>query len=68
MTFSHNNFHWIIFKEKSANLSQLWRNAAELNLRSGQPEVAARSLEEVLKSDPKNVITLAQLVISYSKV
>jgi len=49
------------------NLSALWRHAADLHLRSGQAQIAANSLEELLKVNPKDVKTLAQLIIAYAQ-
>ena len=45
----------------------VWRKAAEFHLKGDEPSVAAKSLEELLKSDPKDKTTLAQLVLAYAK-
>merc|ERR1712228_439942 len=39
----------------------------EFHLKGDEPSVAAKSLEELLKSDPKDKTTLAQLVLAYAK-
>ncbi|KAL1110095.1 hypothetical protein AAG570_008172 [Ranatra chinensis] len=55
-------------KNKTAgDLSALWRQAADLHLRGGQPEDAANSLEELFKINPKDSTTLAQLIIAYAQ-
>lgn len=57
-------------KQKSANpedMKLVWRKAAEFHLKGDEPSVAAKSLEELLKSDPKDKTTLAQLVLAYAK-
>ncbi|BES96309.1 unnamed protein product [Nesidiocoris tenuis] len=51
----------------AGDLSALWRHAADLHLRSGQPEIAAASLEELLKINPNDTVTLAQLIIAYAQ-
>lgn len=45
----------------------MWRQAANFHLRGGEAETAASSLEELLKINPKDEKTLAQLVIAYAK-
>lgn len=52
---------------KSGDLSALWRQAADFHLRSGEPQVAANSLEELRRINPGDNKTLAQLVIAYSQ-
>lgn len=47
-------------------VSALWRQAADFHLRGGEPQVAAQSLEELLRLHPSDNKTLAQLVIAYS--
>ncbi|XP_071447805.1 signal recognition particle subunit SRP72 [Hetaerina americana] len=54
-------------KAGGADLRLLWRHAADFHLRSGDAAVAARSLEELLRIDPKDTKTMAQLVIAFSK-
>ena len=46
----------------------MWRQAADFHLRAGESEVAAKSLEELLRINPNDNKTLAQLVIAYAKV
>lgn len=53
--------------ESSANLSDMWRQAANFHLRGGAAETAASSLEELLKNNPNDEKVLAQLVIAYAK-
>jgi len=50
-----------------SDLSMLWRQAADFHLRGGEPQTAARSLEELLKINPSDMKTLAQLVIAYAQ-
>merc|ERR1712218_498248 len=47
--------------------SMIWRKTAEFHLKGDEPSVASQSLEELLKVDPNNVQTLAQLVLAYAK-
>ncbi|XP_014252620.1 signal recognition particle subunit SRP72 [Cimex lectularius] len=54
-------------KTTVGDLSALWRHAADLHLRNGQPEIAASSLEELLKINSNDVMTLAQLIIAYAQ-
>jgi signal recognition particle subunit SRP72 len=54
-------------KTTTGDLSALWRHAAELHLRGGKPEVAASSLEELLKINANDSTTLAQLIIAYAQ-
>lgn len=49
-----------------SDLSALWRQAADFHLRGGEPQIAAQSLEELLRLNPSDSKTLAQLVIAYS--
>ncbi|XP_058062182.1 signal recognition particle subunit SRP72 [Anopheles bellator] len=50
-----------------ADLSDMWRQAASFHLRGGEPETAAKSLEELLRTHPNDVKLLAQLVIAYAQ-
>lgn len=50
-----------------AGLTEMWRQAADFHLRGGQVEVAASSLEELLRQNPQDMRTLAQLVIAYAQ-
>ena len=45
----------------------VWRKTAEFHLKGDEPSVAAKSLEELLKSNPNDKTTLAQLVLAYAK-
>ncbi len=51
----------------ASKMATVWRKAAEFHLKGDEPSVAAQSLEELLKTDPGNRQTLAQLVLAYSK-
>lgn len=51
----------------AADLSDMWRQAANFHLRGGEAETAASSLEELLKINPTDEKVLAQLVIAYAK-
>lgn len=53
-------------KEKAGDLSEMWRQAADFHMRGGQPEVAASSLEELLRKSPNDMKIVAQLVIAYA--
>jgi len=56
-------------KSKASNSGEMavvWRKTAEFHLSSGEPSVAAKSLEEMLKMS-SNLRTLAQLVLAYAK-
>ena len=52
---------------ESTDMSIIWRKTAEFHLKGDEPAVASQSLEELLKVDPTNVQTLAQLVLAYAK-
>ncbi|XP_046384994.1 signal recognition particle subunit SRP72 [Ischnura elegans] len=54
-------------KAEGGDLRMLWRHAADFHLRGGDAAVAARSLEELLRLDPKDTKTMAQLVIAFSQ-
>lgn len=54
-------------KSSSGDLTDMWRQAADFHLRGGEVEVAASSLEELLKSNPQDMKILAQLVIAYAQ-
>ncbi|XP_053657977.1 signal recognition particle subunit SRP72 [Anopheles marshallii] len=59
-------------RQKSAtisdgDLSDMWRQAASFHLRGGEPETAAKSLEELLRTHPDDMKLLAQLVIAYAQ-
>ncbi|XP_012281414.1 signal recognition particle subunit SRP72 [Orussus abietinus] len=54
-------------KEMGGNLETLWRQAADFHLRSGEVEVVAASLEELLHASPSDTKILAQLVIAYAQ-
>ncbi|KAL0269921.1 UNVERIFIED_CONTAM: hypothetical protein PYX00_007502 [Menopon gallinae] len=57
------------YKNRASNqgdLSALWRQAADFHLRNGDPQVAANSLEELLRLNPNDNKTLAQLVTAYA--
>merc|ERR1712223_1222281 len=49
------------------DMKLVWRKTAEFHLKGDEPSVAAKSLEELLKSNPKDKTTLAQLVLAYAK-
>lgn len=68
-TIFKNAVDWYKNKKKSnqGDLSALWRQAADFHLRSGDPQVAANSLEELLRLNPADNKTLAQLVIAYAQ-
>lgn len=51
----------------SQDMSIVWRKTAEFYLKGDEPSVAAQSLEELLKTNPKDRQTLAQLVLAYAK-
>jgi len=50
----------------SKGMAVVWRKTAEFHLSSGEAEVAARSLEEMLRVS-SDLRTLAQLVLAYAK-
>lgn len=55
-------------KVKEGDLSDMWRQAAEFHIRNGHPQVAANSLEELLRTNPNDKKTVAQLVLACSQV
>lgn len=46
----------------------LWRQAASLMMQQGDLGEAVKSLEELRKSSPDDITTLAQLIVAYSQV
>uniref|UniRef100_A0A8D8W6P3 Signal recognition particle subunit SRP72 n=1 Tax=Cacopsylla melanoneura TaxID=428564 RepID=A0A8D8W6P3_9HEMI len=54
-------------KVNASDLTTLWRQAADFHLRGGESTVAAKSLEELLKVQPDDKKTMAQLVIAYAQ-
>lgn len=52
---------------KSEDMKIVWRKTAEFHLKGDEPSVAAKSLEELLKANPNDKTTLAQLVLAYAK-
>ncbi|VEN64493.1 unnamed protein product [Callosobruchus maculatus] len=50
-----------------AGLSSLWRQAAEFHIKKGLPQVAANSLEELLKTDSNDRKLIAQLILACSQ-
>ncbi|XP_076631595.1 signal recognition particle 72 [Colletes latitarsis] len=52
-------------KETTANLGELWRQAADFYLRGGEIKVAADILQEMVDASPSDTKTLAQLVVAY---
>jgi len=54
-------------KSSSGDMSVVWRKTAEFHLKGDEPSVAAQSLEELLKMEPNNIQTQAQLVLAYAK-
>lgn len=54
-------------KTSVGDLTDMWRQAADFHLRGGEAETAAKSLEELLRSNPSDMKILAQLVIAYAQ-
>merc|ERR1719367_1124812 len=54
-------------KTNAEDMKLVWRKTAEFHLKGDEPSVAAKSLEELLKSNPKDKTTLAQLVLAYAE-
>ncbi|XP_044271947.1 signal recognition particle subunit SRP72 [Tribolium madens] len=54
-------------KTEEVNLTSMWRQAADFHIRNGHPQVAANSLEELLKSNKGNKKITAQLVLACSQ-
>lgn len=52
-------------KEATANLGELWRQAADFYLRGGEIKMAADILQEMVDAAPCDTKTLAQLVVAY---
>jgi len=50
----------------SSDMNVVWRKTAEFHMNSGEPSVAAKSLEEMLRLN-SDLRTLAQLVLAYAK-
>jgi signal recognition particle subunit SRP72 len=60
--------YWWCSQVSTGDLGTLWRQAADFHLRGGEPDVAAKSLEELLRLNPGDRKTLAQLVVAYAQV
>lgn len=54
-------------KTNVGDLTDMWRQAADFHLRGGEAATAAKSLEELLRSNPADMKVLAQLVIAYAQ-
>ncbi|RZC41332.1 signal recognition particle subunit SRP72 [Asbolus verrucosus] len=54
-------------KNEEVNLTSMWRQAADFHIRNGHPQVAANSLEELLKSNKGDKKITAQLVLACSQ-
>ncbi|XP_054004835.1 signal recognition particle subunit SRP72 [Hylaeus anthracinus] len=54
-------------KETTANLGELWRQAADFYLREKDFRVMADILQEMLDASPSDTKTLAQLVVTYAQ-
>jgi len=54
-------------RSAASDMSVVWRKTAEFHLKGDEPSVAAQSLEELLKMEPNNIQTQAQLVLAYAK-
>jgi len=52
--------------QDSGDMNIVWSKTAEFHMSSGQPAVAAKSLEEMLRMN-SDLRTLAQLVLAYAK-
>lgn len=50
------------------DLSTLWRQAADFHIKNGHPQVAANSLEELLRSNKDDKKIVAQLIMACSQV
>jgi signal recognition particle subunit SRP72 len=55
-------------KNEEVNLTNMWRQAADFHIRNGHPQVAANSLEELLKCNKDDKKITAQLVLACSQV
>ncbi|CAH1375742.1 unnamed protein product [Tenebrio molitor] len=54
-------------KNEEVNLTNMWRQAADFHIRNGHPQVAANSLEELLKCNKDDKKITAQLVLACSQ-
>ncbi|XP_019868366.1 signal recognition particle subunit SRP72 [Aethina tumida] len=54
-------------KTKNVDLSTLWRQAADFHIKNGHPQVAANSLEELLRSNKDDKKIVAQLIMACSQ-
>ncbi|KAG5900246.1 hypothetical protein JTB14_018227 [Gonioctena quinquepunctata] len=52
---------------KGVDLSNFWRQASEFHIKKGLPQVAANSLEELLKTNKDDIKLVAQLVTAYAQ-
>nr|XP_018915440.1 PREDICTED: signal recognition particle subunit SRP72 [Bemisia tabaci] len=54
-------------KVSNDNLEALWKQAADFHMRQGEPDVAAKSMEELLKIYPDDKQLQAKLLIAYAQ-
>lgn len=59
---------FIYFQKKDTDISPLWRQIAEFHLQGGDPKIAAKSLEELLRLNPNDKKIIAKLVIACAQV
>ncbi|KAL3290204.1 hypothetical protein HHI36_023563 [Cryptolaemus montrouzieri] len=58
---------WYKKNKVKGDLTHMWRQAAEFHIRNGHAQVAANSLEELLRSNKDDKKILAQLVLALSQ-
>ncbi|XP_065166008.1 signal recognition particle subunit SRP72 [Atheta coriaria] len=59
---------WYKKNERSGlNLTSLFKQAADFHIRNGRPQVAAKSLEQLLAKEKNDTKTISQLIIAYSQ-
>ncbi|KAB0801509.1 hypothetical protein PPYR_05863 [Photinus pyralis] len=56
---------WYKTNKIKADLSSMWRQAADMHMRNGQAVVAANSLEELVRSNPSDFKSVAHLALAY---
>lgn len=57
---------WYKKQRVKKDLSKMWRKAAEFHIRSGRPDIAAKTLKELLRNNPKDTKAVAQLILAYA--
>lgn len=59
---------FFMYQGSQGDLSAMWQKAAEFHMKHGNPAVAAESFEEILRTNPNDKRTIANLIMAYVQV